>query len=284
MLNTIERKNDLNQNFELRVYKQIKFLKCKALDNTNLVIHAFSTRLGGVSKSPFSSLNLSYNVNDQINCVLENRKIILDLLKIDYRDIVSTQQIHKDRITIVKEKDRGKGAFVYSDAIKESDALITNLPRMPLLMCYADCVPIFILDPIKKVIGLIHSGRKGTKLELTLKTIWEMREIFKIDLSSCLAAIFPSIGPCCYSIKNKIDNYDQEGNEFRNKLFYNKNKNEYFFDLKKENYLQLIKAGLAEKNIYVNEICTADQPELFFSYRRDKGNTGRMAAIFMLNF
>src|SRR4030065_1822983 len=176
--------------FELKELGPVKYFNCRELDNTNLVVNAFSTRLGGVSKSPFNSLNLSYNVDDEENCVAENRKIILDALNIDYRTAVTAQQVHKDKITVLKEEDKGKGAFTDSDAIKESDALITNIPEIPLLMCYADCVPIFILDPVKKAIALIHSGRKGTELELTLKTLFKMKKIFKTNPRSCVAAIF----------------------------------------------------------------------------------------------
>jgi len=274
----------LNQNFELKELGPIKYFQCRELNNTNLVVNAFSTRLGGVSKSPFDSLNLSYQVKDKENCVLENRKIISDILNINYRSMTSAQQVHKDKITVVKEEDKGKGAFTSSEAIKESDALITNLPEIPLLMCYADCVPIFILDPIKKVIGLIHSGRKGTELELTLKTLFKMKTIFGTTSRSCLTAIFPSIGPCCYNIKeqNKIDDYWLNEDKYNGEPISWQNKSGRSLDLRKANYWQLIKGGVEEKNIFVNEICTADHSELFFSYRRDKGNTGRMAAIFML--
>jgi len=274
----------LNQDFELKEFGQIKYFKCRELDNTNLTVNVFTTRSGGVSRPPFDSLNVSYNVDDKDICIIENRKIILDILGIDYRCVVSAQQVHKDKITVVRQEDKGKGAFIYSNGIAESDALITNVPNIPLLMCYADCVPIFILDPIKKVIALIHSGRRGTELELTLKTLFKMKEIFEINPHSCLVAIFPSIGPCCYKLKNQeeINNCPRK-NKFNSKVIYKQNKDEWYFDLKKANYLQLIKGGVKEKNIFVNEICTADHPEFFFSYRRDMGNTGRMAAIFMLN-
>ena len=274
----------MNRNFKLEESGQIKYLKCRPLDNTDLVINAFTTRLGGVSKYPFDSLNLSYNIGDKESCVRENRKIIANILGISYRNIVSAQQIHRDKITVVREEDKGRGAFKYTKALAETDALITNVSRIPLLMCYADCVPIFILDPIKKVIGLIHSGRRGTELQITSKTLNKMQEIFDTNPQSCLAAIFPSIGPCCYKIKNQsqINDYWMNKNNFSHKIVSIQNENELSLDLKKANYLQLIKGGIEKKNIFVNEICTADYPKLFFSYRRDKGNTGRMAAIFML--
>lgn len=272
------------QNYEVKEHEQIKYFTCRELDNTNLVINAFTARFGGVSESHFSNLNLSYNVGDREDHIVENRKRILDVLNIDYRNTVSAQQVHKDKIVLARKEDKGKGALKYSDGMAETDALITDTPGMPLLLCYADCVPIFILDPIKKAIALIHGGRRGTELELTLKTLFKMKEIFETNPHSCLAAIFPSIGPCCYSIKeqNKIDDYWFNKDKFNGEEVSKQDKNGRRLDLRKANYWQLIKGGLQEKNIFVNETCTADHPELFFSYRRDKGNTGRMAAIFML--
>ena len=274
----------MNQDFELKELGQIKYFNCRELGNTNLVVNAFTTRTGGVSRTPLDKLNLSFNVGDEESRVAENRKIILDALNIDYRTTVTAQQVHKDKISLVRKEDKGKGAFKYSKRIAQTDALITDIPGIPLLMCYADCVPIFILDPVKKAIALIHSGRKGTELELTLKTLFKMKKIFETNPRSCLAAIFPSIGPCCYCIKeeNTIDDYWLNEIKYNGEPFSSQNKSGRSLDLRKANYWQLIKGGVEEKNIFVNEICTADHPELFFSYRRDKGNTGRMAAIFML--
>ena len=274
----------MNQDFELKKLGQIKYFNCRELDDTNLVMNAFTARTGGVSRTPFNNLNLSYNVGDKESRVAVNRKIILDTLNIDYRTVVTTQQVHKDSIALVRKEDKGKGAFMYSNGIAQTDALITDIPGIPLLMCYADCVPVFILDPVKKAIALIHSGRKGTELELVLKTLFKMKKIFETNPCFCLAAIFPSIGPCCYSIKegNKIDGYWLNEDKYNGEAISKQNRNGRSLDLKKANYYQLIKAGVPGENIFINEICTADHPELFFSYRRDKGNTGRMAAIFML--
>ena len=274
----------MNQDFELKKLGQIKYFNCRELDDTNLVMNAFTTRFGGVSESPFDDLNLAYNIGDKVSCVTENRKIISGTLGIKYKNLVSAQQVHEDKIAIVRKEDKGKGAFKYSKGIAQTDALITDIPGIPLLMCYADCVPIFILDPVKKAIALIHSGRRGTELELVLKTLFKMKKIFETNPNSCWAAIFPSIGPCCYSIKepNKIDAYWLNEDKYNGEPISLQNKSGRSLDLRKANYGQLIKGGVERENIFVSEICTADHPELFFSYRRDKGNTGRMAAIFML--
>ncbi|MEA1939456.1 MAG: peptidoglycan editing factor PgeF [Candidatus Caldatribacteriota bacterium] len=273
----------MKQNFELIGIEKIKYIRCRRRDFSNLTVNAFTTRLGGISENYYKSLNLSFNVNDKESYVLENRKRILDILDIDYRKIVSAQQIHKDRITVVERGDEGKGAFKYLEGISGSDALITNKPGIPLLMCYADCVPIIILDPIKKAIGLIHGGRRGTQLKIAFKTIIKMKQTFGTEPNSCLAAIFPSIGPCCYNFTNQEEIIDwlNEKNIY-NKIVVKKEKNSWSIDLRKANYLQLIKSGMKTKNIFISEKCTADNHELFFSHHRDNGRTGRMAAIFML--
>jgi copper oxidase (laccase) domain-containing protein len=141
----------LNQDFELKELGQIKHFNCRELDNTNLVVNAFTARTGGVSRTPFNNLNLSYNVGDEESRVAENRKIILDALSIDYRTTVTAQQVHKDKIALVRKEDKGKGAFKYSKGIAQTDALITDIPGIPLLMCYADCVPIFILKSLRPI-------------------------------------------------------------------------------------------------------------------------------------
>src|SRR5665648_1232745 len=97
----------MNQDFELKKLGQIKYFNCRELDDTNLVMNAFTTRFGGVSKSPFNNLNLAYNIGDKESNVAENRKIILDVLNIDYRNTVSAQQVHKDRIALVRKEDKG---------------------------------------------------------------------------------------------------------------------------------------------------------------------------------
>ena len=273
----------MEQDFELKNTGTIKYLNCKKFNFNDLSVHAFTTRLGGISVYPYNSLNLSLNVGDKEDHVLENRRRILNVLGIDYLSVVSAQQIHEDKITVIKREDKGKGALKYLEGISGSDALITDIPEIPLLLCYADCTPILILDPIKKVIGLIHAGRKGTQLKITFKTLLKMKEVFKTEPHFCLAAIFPSINPRLYNFKNQDSISDWINDEnICNNIVYRQGENSWHIDLKKANYMQLIKGGMREKNIFISSQCTTDNQELFFSDRQDKKNTGRMAAIFML--
>lgn len=206
-----------------------------------------------------------------------------NVLDNDYESIVSSQQIHRDKITVIKRGHEGKGASKYLEGISGSDGLITDIPKIPLLLCYADCTPILILGPLKKAIGLIHAGRRGTQLKTTFKTLLKMKEVFKTEPHSYFAAIFPSISPSFYNFKNQ-DRISHRINEesIYNNIIYRQGKNSWHIDLKKANYIQLIKGGMQAKKIFISTECTAGSPGLFFSYRRDKGNTGRMAAIFML--
>lgn len=273
----------MNQNFELKQFGDIKYFRCIPLEETNLVKHVFTTRQGGVSEIPFDSLNLSFNVGDKVEMVLENRKRISKVLNLNYQDIISSQQIHKDNILIINKKNRNKLAIQDNKIIADADALVTDIPGIPLLMCYADCVPIMVLDPVKKAIALIHSGRRGTELEITFKTIKKMQDIFITNPQSCLAAIFPSIAPCCYrfSKHSEISNFWITEENLKQQIILIKD-NEVCLDLQKANYLQLLKAGLQKDKIFIHKMCTYDFSSFFFSHRRDKGKTGRMGALLMI--
>ena len=273
----------MDNNFKLKTSGMIKYLQCQSREFNQLTKHAFTTRCGGVSNKPYSSLNLSFSVSDKIKNVIENRKRVFNALGMNYKSVVSAKQVHKDNITIINKEDKGRGALNYGKSISGSDALITNIPNLPLLMCYADCVPVLILDPVKKAIGLVHAGRNGTLLKISLKTLLKMKETFGTQPNSCLAVIFPSIGPCCYHFTNReiiADWLTQEN--ITNKVVRIQEKNNWQIDLKKANNIQLIYGGIKSQNIFTSTECTADNSDIYFSHHRDKGKTGRMAAIFML--
>jgi len=273
----------MDNNFKLKTSGMIKYLQCQSKEFNQLTKHAFTTRCGGVSNKPYRSLNLSFGVSDKVENVIENRKRIFNTLGMNYKSVVSAKQVHKDSITITNKGDKGRGALNYGKSISGSDALITNIPNLPLLMCYADCVPVLILDPVKKAIGLVHAGRKGTLLNISLKTLLKMKETFGTQPNSCLAVIFPSICPRCYYFTNReiiVDWLTQEN--ITNEVVYIQEKNNWQIDLKKANNIQLIHGGIKSQNIFTSTECTADNPDIYFSHHCDKGKTGRMAAIFML--
>ena len=155
----------------------------------DLITHAVSTRLGGVSKPPFDSLNLALHVGDEPADVLANRKKFVRSLGFNVSDIVTPNQVHGDKIFRVYENYRGCGCENYADSIPETDALITNTPNLPLMLCFADCVPIFFVDAENRAVGLAHGGWKGTLKKIAAKTLLKMGDEFGTRPKDCLIGI-----------------------------------------------------------------------------------------------
>ena len=206
----------------------------------DLVTHAVSTRLGGVSKPPFDSLNLALHVGDEPNDVLFNRKKFVHSLGFNLADIVTPNQVHGDKIFRADENFRGCGATNYADSIPETDALITNTPNLPLMLCFADCVPIFFVDVKNCAVGLAHGGWKGTLKKIAAKTLLKMHSEFGTQPKNCLIGIAPSIGACCYEVgENVIDACKKSFPENHDELLIKRN-GKIFFDLWRANALQLL--------------------------------------------
>lgn len=243
--------------------------------------HGVSTRLGGVSSQPFTSLNLGLHTGDEERQVLANRQLFCQSLGVVPDNIVTAEQIHTDKVLVVTKEHIGKGAKKYSEAIKATDALITNVPNIPLMLFFADCVPVLIVDPIQKVIGIAHAGWKGTVANIAQKTVLAMQTQFGTKPEQCLVGIAPSIGPCCYEVddlvinrlKGQFENWEQSVRQSDDK---------WYLDLWQANRLQLEQIGVQGQNIIVSKVCTACNKELFFSYRAENGCTGRMGAVLVL--
>ena len=252
----------------------------------DIVQHAISTKLGGVSKPPFDSLNLALHVGDNPQNVLTNRKRFAASLDLNAEDIVTPNQVHGDRVLKVDESHKGRGAIDYDDAIKETDALITNTPDLPLMLCFADCVPILFVDVDNAAIGIAHAGWKGTMLKIATKTLMAMTDEFGTDPAKCLAGIAPSIGSCCYEVgENVVEACEKAFPRHADKLIIKRN-GKTFIDLWQANLIQLIESGMSEDNIDVARECTCCKSAWYFSYRaaRSKGKleTGRIAVLISL--
>lgn len=197
---------------------------------------------------------------------------------------MAAHQVHSDQVYIASIKDRGKGALEQDTAIKETDALITREPGVALIAFYADCVPIMFLDSVRKVIAIAHAGWKGTVLKIGKKTVERMVKEFNCQPKNIIAAICPSIGPCHYEVDVPVINKFQENfNEWEKFLQLNKTGETALLNLWEANRLTLLEAGVLKNNITVAEVCTYCHSELLYSYRYDKGKTGRLAGIIMLN-
>jgi len=242
----------------------------------------FTTRKGGVSEPPFHSLNLAFHVGDDPNRVLTNRRIFAEAAGISLDELTSAEQVHGDNVAVVSRSHRGRGAVDQGSVIPGADSLITNEKEVALITFYADCVPVYIVDSRAKAIGLAHAGWKGTALGISGKTVREMEKKFGADGRACFAHIGPSIGPCCYEVDRRVIDVFRETFGEKGDLFRKVSMDKWLLDLWSANKRDLIASGLNPQNISISGLCTCCNAGLFFSYRRDGGNTGRMAAFLKL--
>ncbi|WHH58999.1 peptidoglycan editing factor PgeF [Petroclostridium sp. X23] len=268
--------------FKHHMEDALEYLTIPSFDETGLVAHCFTTRKGGVSEGECKNLNLGYNRNDRKENVTENFRIIMNQLNINYNDLVFSNQVHKDEIANITATDKGKGMIKESD-ILEVDGLITNQKGVPLVTFYADCVPLFFLDPVKCVIALSHSGWRGTAKMIGAKTIMKMVKEYGCNTDNILTAIGPSIGKCHFEVDAPvIEQFHQNYGQDANKFVIKKDGNKYHIDLWQANIIQFNQAGIKDEHITLANECTFCDEELYFSHRRDKGKTGSLCAIMQL--
>lgn len=246
------------------------------------VVHGFSARLGGVSGKPWDSLNLGLHVGDAPEAVLENRRRFLRALDLRAERVVSPEQVHGTDVYQVRGEDVGRGALAYAEAIARTDALITDVPGVPLLLCFADCVPLIFYDPAHHAIGAAHGGWKGTVGGVAGNTVAAMQAAYGTEPDKLLAGIGPSIGPCCYEVGAEVEDQFREVWPQHGDRLFTEQEGKTHLNLWEANRLQLLSAGLKEENIECAETCTACEHKWFFSYRADHGQTGRLAAVIAL--
>lgn len=261
----------------------VPYLSFPLLEKSGLVNHGFSTRLGGVSSGIYESMNLSFSRGDSESAVRENFIRFGEAIGVNYSDMVFSKQTHTTNIRIVTEDDRGKGTEKPLD-YNDVDGLITNIPGICLVTFYADCVPLFFLDPVKKVIGLSHSGWRGTVAKIGLKTVETMSEIYGCRPEDIRACIGPSICQSCYEVsKEVIDSFrDAFSPEFHDNLFYEKENGKYQLNLWEANKDIFFEAGILPEHVAVTNICTNCNPDLLFSHRASHGQRGSLAAFLSL--
>lgn len=261
---------------------ELVYFTFKNFENTGIVKHCFSTRKGGVSNGVFESMNLQFRSDKKEN-VIENYKIICKAIGVDYHNVVFSSQVHEDKIYDVTENDKGKGLLKEND-IKNFDGLITNKKDIVLTTFYADCVPLFFLDYVKKVIAVSHSGWKGTVKQIGVKTIDKMVTSYGCKKENILVGIGPSIGVCCFEVDYPVVK------EFENNIplaykyiFKDKNKEgKYKIDMQNINRDILINSGIKSENIEIAYICTKCNSELLFSHRIMGNERGSLAGLIQL--
>ena len=233
----------------------------------------FTTRNDGVSKAPYQENNLAFHVGDKEEDVIINHKTLAENMGYEYSKLVHMRQIHSDKIIIVEPEIHN---FNHPP---ECDALITNLPKIPLMVMTADCTPVLFYDTQKQVIAVAHAGRSGALKGIVPKTLQMMQQHFNCDLKDIHVAIGPSIGVCCYEVGQEIVEDVTKAGYGLATVYEN---GRYSLDVNAIIREQLQKEGLEQTHLEDHAICNACNNENFFSYRADKQTTGRIAGILML--
>ena len=261
----------------------VPFLVFPGLDETEAVIHGFSTRMGGVSEGMFSSMNLSFARGDEEGRVRENFARLGRAMGLDCRNLVFSDQTHTSNVRVVTEADRGKG-FVREKDYRDVDGLVTNVPGLVLATFYADCVPLFLVDPVHRAVGLSPSIRNGTVGKIGKRTVELMKEQYGTRPEDLTAAIGPSICQDCYEVSEDVIGQFQEAFEktYWKEIFYEKPDGKYQLNLWRANELIFREAGLLPERILTTDLCTCCNAKLLFSHRASKGKRGNLGAFLML--
>lgn len=259
--------------WEWRQGKDLTYLTISEWEAEGIQI-GFSTRWGGVSQSPYSSLNLGLHVGDNPENVRVNRGLWFKEWDSDGSDVTLGEQVHGTRIHWVSESDAGRGSQSLDSVIPGVDALVTT-STLGLMAFFADCVPVYFYHPKLQAVAIAHAGWKGTVGKIVLNTLEQFCNIGG-DPAECWVALGPSIGPCCYEVDERVITGFQEG--FQDAPFLEPVKPGHaMLDLWIANQVILREAGVPQENIWVAEICTSCHTDSFFSHRKEGPRTGRMA-------
>lgn len=240
--------------------------------------HLFSTRCGGVSTGAYASMNLTTSTGDAPEAVEENLRRLLPLIGAEGMKVCRTHQIHEDQVLSVGAENAQR----FVEAPPACDGLVTAESGIVLMGQFADCVPILLCDPVRRVCAVVHAGWRGTVRCIAERAADAMHTRYGCRLADCVAAVGPSIGPCCFlthddvaSAVRALDGVPSED------VMTPSPDGRMHVDLKRINALLLHRAGIGE--IYVSTACTCCTPERYFSHRRDGRARGGMAALIRLH-
>ncbi len=263
--------------------QEVPFLSYPMLEKTGIVCHGFSTRQGGVSTEHLSSMNLGFGRGDEEENVRENFRRMASSIGFEAENLVLSQQTHTTNVRKVTEEDRGRG-FTKPLGWQDVDGLVTDVKGLVLTTFYADCVPLFFVDPVRKAIGLSHSGWKGTVGKIGKATIEMMQKEYGSRPEDLIAAVGPSICQDCYEVSQDVIEQFKESFEKKDResLFYKKDNGKYQLNLWKANELIFLEAGIKKEHISITDVCTCCNSEILYSHRASQGKRGNLAAFLML--
>lgn len=266
---------------KLREKNKVKYFIFPELEETGLLRHGFSTKIGGVSSGCFGTMNLSFTRGDEEKKVLENFNRFCKAIGTKSDRIVMTKQTHNINIERVGKNDRGNGIF-RPNKFLDCDGIMTNEPGVLLTTLHADCPAIFILDTKNKAIALVHSGWRGTVRKIAQRAVYKMEKEFGSRPSDLVCAISPGIGKCCFQIDYPVVSEFKKSFDFAEEFISPDFgvPGKYKLDLEGINKEMLKACGV--KTILSSGICTMCNSDLFFSHRREGEARGSMAAFIEL--
>ena len=253
----------------------ITYIEFTPFDKFDWVKLHFSTRIGGVSSGIFSSMNFAFDRGDDIENVYKNYDLFLETMGLSRNDCVCSRQTHTTNVLAVDRRHAGMGLTKDRD-FYNIDGLITNEKNLCLVTYFADCVPVYFIDPVSHCIGASHSGWRGTVANITHETVSLMRKTYGTIPKNLYTFIGPSICQECYEVDEHV------AEQFRNAYGLNesdiiirpKGNNKYLLNLQAANYFNMIHEGIHPDNIGITDICTSCNSDWLFSHRASHGQRG----------
>lgn len=261
-----------------REIQGVVFFQDPDFDPHGVTLHAFFGRCGGVSEPPFDSLNVGRNCGDAAEAVEENIARIASILGMPAGAIFRARQVHGSRVAVVRafpDEERPPPPADWPEA----DALVSDDPGVALAVATADCLPVFLLDPVRPAIGAVHAGWRGSVNRVSIEAVRSMNLAFGTTPANLRVLMGPSIGPCCYPVGAEVACKASAATPGTQSFLRVLPEGGWTLDLRRLNVSQLLSCGVPEEHIRHVGFCTACRPDLFFSVRRDGDPTGRQISI-----
>lgn len=241
----------------------------ESFDSDEGLLHTVLTRVGGVSRAPYATLNLGHSVGDDAEAVEENHRRALLPLGVDPSGVVSPWQVHGAAVEVVGPEDLGT-------VRPDTDALVTAASGVPLLMRFADCAPVLLCDPVRRVVGLAHAGWRGVVAGVIQATVRAMADQLACDPATIWAGVGPTIGSCCYEVGRDVAQQIERATPANATVVHERNGHVYA-DLPGAVQAQLRATGV--HRVEQAGLCTSCHVDEFFSHRAENGQTGRFGVV-----